>query len=65
MRTTGEVAKELGVSLWALLRLVYSGVIDPTPARVGNLRAWSPADVEAARRALARRRQPAESCGNG
>jgi predicted DNA-binding transcriptional regulator AlpA len=54
MRTTGQVAKELGIGLWTLLRLVYSGTIPP-PARVGQLRAWSETDVENARAALAAR----------
>jgi hypothetical protein len=54
MRTTGQVAKELGIGLWTLLRLVYSGTIPP-PARAGQLRAWSEKDVENARAALGRR----------
>jgi hypothetical protein len=51
-RTTGQAAKELGVELWQLLRLLHLRRL-PDVSRVEPTRVWSEDDVALARRLLA------------
>lgn len=56
-RTTGQVAKELGISLRHLYRLLQTGAIaEPRHKKVGKIghvvRMWTQRDIQRARRAL-------------
>ncbi len=53
MRTTKEVAQELGISAAALRAHVAAGNVVAPRRRVGIMFLWTAAEVEAARQALA------------
>lgn len=55
--TTAEVARALGIHLLTLYQLLHRGEVPYPPRRVGTCYLWTPADLEAARAARARRRR--------
>jgi len=52
MRTTREVARELGVTPGALRQHIAAGNVARPKRRAGMMFLWTPAEIEAARRSL-------------
>lgn len=52
MKTTKEVAKQLGFSPAALRAHMAAGNVAPPKRRAGLMFLWTPAEIEAARQAL-------------